>query len=343
MHHNPLTNALLKPNVAVFLSLCRTRSFTETAKQMGVSQSSVSRTLIELENALSVDLFDHTVHPIRLTTEGALLQQFLLTQLPTFETHLAGLRESMQLKTPLRLGIVESVARTLGRRIVGDLQHQCAPVTVLTGVATYLLKLLDEELLDIIVCSDPFSYRNDLTRRFLFREPSIILAPQNLRLPEPPSWQDLQYCGLPLIHYHKNNSGGKLETKFFARLGIRFLNRIEVDINALLMTFVSQGLGWALTRPSTLTQHPRMAESVRILPMPEPLAARELYVITRQGQFQELACSVTQSAVQGLTDDVIPKILEFAPWTGDYMFVDADGEGTRKPLFKGIESDVYVL
>lgn len=343
MHHNPLSNALLKPNVAVFLSLCRTRSFTATAKQLGVSQSSISRTVIELENALAVELFDHTVRPIRLTTEGALLQQFLLTQLPTFENHLAGLRESMQLKTPLRLGIVESLARTLSHRIVRDLQPQCAPITVLTGVATYLLKLLDDDMLDVIVCSDPFSHRNDLTRRFLFREPSIILAPQNLRLPERPSWQDLQYCGLPLIHYHKNNSGGKLETKFFARLGIRFLNRIEVDINALLLTFISQGFGWGLSRPSTLSQHPELASLVKVLPMPSPLAARELYVITRQGQFQELARSVTTSAVQGLTEDVIPKVLEFAPWTGDYMFVACDGEGTRKALFKGIESDIYVL
>lgn len=243
-------------------------------------QSSILRTVIELENALAVELFDHTVRPIRLTTEGALLQQFLLTQLPTFENHLAGLRESMQLKTPLRLGIVESLARTLSHRIVRDLQPQCAPITVLTGVATYLLKLLDDDLLDVIVCSDPFSHRNDLTRRFLFREPSIILAPQDLRLPERPSWQDLQYCGLPLIHYHKNNSGGKLETKFFARLGIRFLNRIEVDINALLLTFISQGFGWGLSRSSTLSQHPELASLVKVLPMPSPLAARELYVIT---------------------------------------------------------------
>ena len=342
MNLNSLSSALIKSQAKVFISLCRTRSFTVTSRQLGISQSTVSRIITELENDLAVELFDHGVRPIRLTAEGAMLQKFLTKELMVFDQWLQGLQEHNAIKTPLRIGLVESISCPIGRHIIRNIKN-CSPVTVLTGTANYLLRLLDEDLLDVIICSDPFINRNDLKRRFLFREPSIILHPESMKLPEKPTWKDLQFCGLPLIHYHKNNSGGRLEKKLFNQLGISFVSCIEVDINAMLMSFIADGLGWGLMRPTTFVQHPNLLKGIKVSPVPEPVVSRELYVITRNGEFDQLAARITEVAASCIETEIAPRLLENAPWVADYLFVAADGTGRKKALYKGIESNVIVL
>lgn len=72
------------------------------------------------------------------------------------------IRNNNSLKTPLRLGVVESVAKNLSAFIIKEMKSRCSKVTVLTGISSYLLKLLDDDILDVIICPDPFSNRNDL-------------------------------------------------------------------------------------------------------------------------------------------------------------------------------------
>lgn len=343
MQVNNLSSILLKSRTRVFLSLARTHSFTATAKELGVSQSSVSRAMLDLENELGLALIDHSIRPIRLTSAGVSLRQFLIDERHRIDAHLSELSQGNYRKPPLRIGFVESLARVLGRAVVHRMQNDCSSITVLTGVASYLLRLLDEELLDVIVCSDPFQNRNDLRRRFLFREPSVVLAPKSLALPVPLTWQALQYCGLPLIHYHKNNSGGKLEKKLFAELGVNFVNRIEVDINAMLVSFVADGMGWALTRPSTLVQHSALLDGIRICPSPEPLSGRDVFVINRNAELDDMAANITRIAAGAFLEHFVPEFDRITPWVGDYLFVAADGEGTPKPVRKGLESKIYVL
>lgn len=343
MKKGNFSTVFLKDRVAVLLSLGKTHSFTATSRQLGVSQSSISRIVNDLEAELGIALIDHSVRPIRFTPEGAALQKFLLAESQSIGAYLQGLRDKNFLHPRLRIGIVESVARNLAERIVQSLNSECSHIIVMTGIAAYLLQKLDEGQLDVIICSDPFTNRNDLSRTFLFREPSIVIAPGSLKLTTPPSWHDLQYCGLPIIQYHPNNSGGKLQQKLFNRLGLHFINRLEADINALLLTFVSNGLGWALTRPTSLVQHPELIAGIRSYRMPNPVAARELYVISRNGEFSELTGRITEIAASVFMERIIPEIKTFAPWTLDYMFVAAGKDGARRPVGKGIESNPLVL
>ena len=72
--------ALWTPGVELFLSLCRTRSFSVTARESGLSQPSVSRSLQALETALGLPLIRRDVRPIKPTSEGEQLQRFLLDE-----------------------------------------------------------------------------------------------------------------------------------------------------------------------------------------------------------------------------------------------------------------------
>lgn len=358
MPYDKYARSLLRTHTEVFLVLARTRSFTETARQLAMSQSSVSRAVAELERELGVALIEHHVRPVRLTPRGALLRQVMNDECERLRARLSVLSEAAADSGPLRVGIVESLARVVGRRLVEAFDGTCSTVTVLTGIACYLLQLLDANELDVIICSDPFNARADLKRRFLFREPSIVLMPAGApghestcrhERPEracPLTWERLQHCGLPIIRYHRNNSGGRLEEKLFDDLGLSFESTLEVDINALLLTFVAEGRGWTITRPTSLVQHPELAQGVRALPMPEPVVSRELFVITRAAEESPLASRIAAVAARAVAEDLIPAFARWAPWVNDYVFyADADNPDAPGHLAAGagLPSRVFVL
>lgn len=110
-----------------------------------------------------------------------------------------------------------------------------------------------------------------------------------------------------MLKYHTATSGAKLEQNFFNQMGLHFVHRVEVDINALLLDYVAHGLGWALTRPSTLIQHPDLAEKVA-------LAAKK--------------CFETECA---------PKMLKKAPWIAPYLYVSGENASDRMPLYPHLE------
>ncbi len=356
MPYDKYARSLLRTRTEVFLMIARTRSFTETARQLGMSQSSVSRAVAELERELGVALIEHHVRPVRLTPRGALLRQVMNDECERLRARLSVLSEAAAGSGPLRVGIVESLARVVGRRLVEAFDGACSTVTVLTGIARYLLQLLDANELDVIICSDPFNARADLKRRFLFREPSIVLMPAGAMAHEaavarldrahPLTWERLQHCGLPIIRYHRNNSGGRLEEKLFDDLGLSFESTLEVDINALLLTFVAEGRGWTITRPTTLVQHPELAQGVRALPMPEPVVSRELFVITRAAEESPLAARIAAVAARSVAEDLIPAFARYAPWVNDYVFY-ADADNLDAPghvaAGAGLPSRVFVL
>lgn len=342
-----LSLLLFKPKVRIFCVLCEKRSFTETAKQLGISQSVVSRTISDLEQELSVSLFDHTVRPIRPTVVGQSLYTLLAHKIDDIDGQLTELRLNNALLSPLRIGFVESIARTMSWPVIEQIRKDYSTVSVLTGISNYLLHQLDRDRLDAILCPDPFDNRNDLDKFFVFREPSIIILPPNSGLPADLSWKRLQFSGLPIVQYNNENSGGKLQQKFFNKLGISFVSRVEVDINALLLDYVAHGVGWALTRPSILLQHPELAQHVEIRPMPKPIASREIYVISRKGHHSQLAAKVASVAGSYFKSTIARKMCDITPWIAPYLFVGGGKPEERIPAFDDTEanacSDVFVL
>lgn len=329
----------------VFCTLCEKGSFSETGRILGISQSAASRHVAELEEDLAVTLFDRAVRPVRPTAAGLSLYRLLSKALAGIEASLAELRANNALLPPARLGFVESIARSMSWAVVNQLKSSFSIFSVQTGISAYLLRLMDEDRLDAIVCPDPFANRNDLERRFIFREPSVVVLPKDSGLPEALTWERLLFSGLPILQYAKENSGGQLQQKLFGKLHLEFVHRIEVDINALLLDYVAHGVGWALTRPTTLIQHPDLASQVDVRPMPEPVVARELYVITKAGRHAELACGMAKILSEEFRTVLAPKMKDIAPWTAPYLYVAGEKESDREPVFPGEARDtgVYVL
>jgi DNA-binding transcriptional LysR family regulator len=56
--------------IEIFVQVAETRSFSETAKQLGVSSSAVGKSIARLESRLSAQLFYRSTRSMTLTTEA---------------------------------------------------------------------------------------------------------------------------------------------------------------------------------------------------------------------------------------------------------------------------------
>ena len=68
-----------------FLHLCRTGSFSETARQLFVAQPAVSKQIAGLEKELGFALFTRTNRGVSLTPGGQLLCEFFTEAEDTFQ------------------------------------------------------------------------------------------------------------------------------------------------------------------------------------------------------------------------------------------------------------------
>lgn len=319
---------LFPTSVLFFLNLCKTRSYTQTARELSTSQSSISRAIIEMEQSLGFQLIERETRPIKITQMGVMLQDALLRSQTLVEHALVDIQSQNLVRIPFRMGIIESMADSLSSRLMKELSNDYSNALVLTGVSSRLLELLDSDRVDFIISSNPFSHRNDLKRHFLLQEPSVVVTPESLELSQPVTWNQLQFCGLPQISYDHANSGAGMERRLFNENGLSFVRRIEVDLNVLMMGMVVDGMGWALTRITSLVQFPKYAKRVNVYEMPDPLASREVFFIYKNEALSTLAEKAVRVINDIIKTSLIPDMVSWAPWIKPYLYVAGD----QKPL-----------
>ena len=93
------------------------------------------------------------------------------------------------------------------------------------------------------------------------------------------------------------------------------------------MSYVANGLGWAMMIPSTIIQYPNFTDSIRFLPTPESIATRDVYVIARNEEpFISTADKITDVSAKALLENTIPKMIEVFPWSrGHFQIAGRQG------------------
>lgn len=94
--------------ISMFVQVAETRSFTEAGRQLGVSSSTVGKTIARMEERLHVRLFHRSTRSITLTAEGTVFLERcrrILSEVSAAESELSGLagspRGRLRVGTPL--------------------------------------------------------------------------------------------------------------------------------------------------------------------------------------------------------------------------------------------------
>lgn len=328
-----LFDSVFNKSIRVFLVVCRTRSFTAAAKELSVTQSAVSQTICALEQRLSIDLFDRTMHPLSLTKEAEYLREELQLHVNDISAAIETIRTKSFIRPIFRVGIVESLAYSAAPNLVKGLLDCGKRVDLHTGTSDYLYDKLLSNQLDVIVASSRHSGAVDLDQRFLFSEPHVIVIPKTIaRHSEKWTWEDLNFCGLPLIRYTSNTASGVQTEMLLAQAHLKLPNQFSVDDNRIVFDLVKARMGWSLTQPLCALQLAPMQECIDVRPAPEPCADREIFVVRRKETPAMLLEDLGRVTRKVLSEEIIPRITQQMPWVANQLQIGNETLTSREQV-----------
>lgn len=190
--------------IKYFLTVAHTNNITKAAKQLHITQPTLSRQIMDLESELGVTLFDRQQRRMELTQAGVLFQRRATTILQLLDQTEAELlrQDSDELTGTINLGCVVSSVSPYLMGLVDRFQqsHPAVRFNLFDGDGDFLRRQLDEaatelacliepveaakynylvlpsrEQWGIILCADdPLAKKTAFTRDDLYKLPLII-------------------------------------------------------------------------------------------------------------------------------------------------------------------------
>lgn len=141
--------------IETFYWIARLGSFHAAARQLCVTQPSVSGRIRELERDLNCALFDRTGGRARLTKAGKSIQR-QAEQMMSLAREIHDETSSGKLRGLLRLGVVETVAHIALPGLIRQLNDTKSDLRIelAVDVGAMLLRQLDERQLDVAITTD---------------------------------------------------------------------------------------------------------------------------------------------------------------------------------------------
>lgn len=283
-----------------FIVVADCRSFSSAAKQLYISQQTLSAHIAQMENDFGVVLFERT-RPLTLTSAGEQLYKrtdeilFLHRQLQQEMWNFSN--EECQ---NLRIGITSSYARTLLPQIFPDLIQKCPYVKLELYERNFadLSELLQKHKVDIIMTRPP--YPNNTVAVPILEEPLSIYAPmvalKNMfqeraeeiahQLSQSADIEFLKEC---LFVLPRSGSVRDACNELFLAHQISPRISTETDFLETAITFCRAGMGVTLS-PTGMLQDLTMHSS-------KGKGASEIYPITEKDTSRNLAICYLDRAV----------------------------------------------
>ena len=158
-----------------FLTVAKEQSFTKAARQLHITQPTLSRQLAALEEELGTALFDRSGHSITLTEKGILLKRRALEIIDLEDQIVEEFKGSEEvIEGKITIGCGEFAAVEMLAEICKSYQQSYPMVQIAlhTGTADTIFEMMNKGLVDI----------------GLFMEPVNTEGLAYIRLPESDSW-----------------------------------------------------------------------------------------------------------------------------------------------------------
>ncbi|MBR1779825.1 MAG: LysR family transcriptional regulator, partial [Oscillospiraceae bacterium] len=162
-----------------FISVCKSMSFTQAARERYISQPAVSRQMANLEDELGTPLFDRTRSTIQLTAAGRHLYQHLTPILDRLDALLNQISEMGGGEaSTLSIGLMldQSMDRHISRALQWFRQSHNISITILQLDLLELMAALKNGTIDIAVSVSATEDMFAGFQRFLYAEEAMCFA-----------------------------------------------------------------------------------------------------------------------------------------------------------------------
>ena len=264
--------------IRTFLAVARLEHLGQAADALGADQSTISRKIRRLEDAVGVPLFHRVGRSIRLTTAGerfAERAERLLRDVRDAVTDAAGTVSPEA--GEVALGFLHTVgARWLPERLARFLEvHPRIRFSLREGTAAEVVARVLAGDDDLGIVGPPPSGNPDLEVVPLFRERVAVVVPSNHHLVGRTSVTLHDLADEPLILPRSRSGLRKVVDEAFARAGLDERVAYEGDDFTIVQGLVEAGLGITLL-PMPL---PVPSTRVAVIPLRQPPIARTMALI----------------------------------------------------------------
>lgn len=232
-----------------FLMVAKERSFTNAAKQLHITQPTLSRQLAEFEKEIGVSLFARKGKTIVLTEEGILLKRRALEILELEEHTLEEIKGKEELvEGTITFGCGESaVIETLALIIKSYKEkYPRVQIRIHTATADTVYERMNQGLVDIGLFVEPANIDNLDYIRFTDSDHWVVGMPSTDPLAQKEYIEKPDLLDKPLILPERGNIQSELANWFgndFKNLNIAFTSNLGT--NAAIMAF--HGLGYPVS------------------------------------------------------------------------------------------------
>ena len=162
--------------IKTFLILANNMSFTKTANQMFVAQSTVTNRITELERELKTTLFYRTNRTVKLTPEGEIYKEYAEKIISLTEKSLAEMSSVKKYKNNLRIGSTDSiyVGHLASLILKYKKNNPDNSLRISIGLSNHLIEQLQGDFLDVVFSYIPLrklSYHSEL-----YKQDSLVLV-----------------------------------------------------------------------------------------------------------------------------------------------------------------------
>jgi len=288
-------------NIEAFLAVGESGSFTGAARRLHKTQSAVSQSIRQLEDDVGAVLIDRSARTFALTPAGELLRSKAANLIDDIRKMTALVREQSQARVrQLRIGMVDSFATAAGPALIQCMLDEALNLSLWSDLTPRLGVALLEKRADVVVMNDALEAESHLTRYELLREPFVLLLPANM------AWDasnpDLGQLsrGYPMVRYEAlSHMGAQIDSQC-RRLNVAPLRRVSVDSTEKLIAAVAAGIGWSVGTPISLLRSREYSPQIRVVPFPGESFYRRLFMVSRRGEFDELAMRLARLAATEL-------------------------------------------
>ncbi|UWR05347.1 LysR family transcriptional regulator (plasmid) [Ruegeria conchae] len=293
-------------------------SLQAASKETGLTISTVSHHLRNLEDHLGVELFDHTRRPMVLTPKG---RSFLLNiddalhliRKAKAEASAGSITEASY----LRFGTIEDFDSDIIPELAVYLfanMHAC-DFMYHTDSSHAIIDMLRDRQLDLGISTTPSERMRDLQDRPLLRDPFVIILPKV----NDKSLEDIVEgrTKLPFLRYSSNLIIARQIESQLRRMGISASHRFECSNNQTLMSMVSSGAGWTITTPLLYSRAKRFQSKLRMHPFPGKSFARTLALVATPDCSRSVIELVDAKTRSLINDRIIAPLSTDIPWLAD--------------------------
>ena len=96
-----------------------------------------------------------------------------------------------------------------------------------------------------------------------------------------------------------------------------YFSLYEIESDSVMIEMIKEGLGWSLSRPSTLLSNYEQKEQISIFPLNKGYNHLNYYVVTRKDEFTNESLEISKICKQTFELVIKPKFENMASWIAE--------------------------